>query len=213
MNLFESKQNRATIPEGETSMEKLKAENIVLKEQIAYLEKQLGIDFLTSASNRRTFENKLDQSLVMIREGTQEQRAGTEPLKEISLIFIDIDNFKQVNDTLGHLAGDAVLKKVTELLRSTLRETDMLSRYGGDEFTVLLSNTKEEHALMIAEKLRMKIESAAELKKLKVTASFGVCSSEKSTDMETLHEYVDRALYAAKHNGRNRVEVYKGNET
>ena len=207
-------QTPVATPEGETEILENRIRELeaaLLKEQtesaevIAHFQKQLerlGIDPLTETGNRLTFDHELDQSLKMIRR---------EILKEISLIFIDLDHFKNVNDTQGHLAGDEVLKKVAGLLKSVLRETDILTRYGGDEFAVLLQNTDENGSKIIAEKLRATLENDEDLKGFGITASLGVCSTDVSNvvDSKTLTDRADTAAYASKERGRNQVSVYE----
>lgn len=178
----------------------------VLKHKIKNLEEEIGIDPLTGARRREVLVAELDQTLVRIHEPTGEHRK-----EGVSLIFIDLDNFKQVNDRLGHNAGDKVLIRVAELMKGPLRDADILARYGGDEFAVLLPNTNEEHAVIVAEKLRAVFQDE-ELAGLGVTASFGICSSDLSsaTDSETFIHNADKAAYAAKHSGKNAVQVYHG---
>jgi diguanylate cyclase (GGDEF)-like protein len=129
---------------------------------------------------------------------------------DFSLIFFDLDHFKKVNDTYGHDAGDYVLKEITSLIKSShLRPKDIFARYGGEEFVVLLANTNAKVASEIAERIRAAVESHAfvyEGKRLPVTSSLGV--TELRADMEsaqTLLKTADKALYAAKSNGRNKV--------
>jgi len=225
MEAFSQEKTPKTIPEYGTGFEELKAENTLLKEQLKnrdeqikhleaqlekqrdYFEKKIGIDSLTGANSRFSFERELVRSLKIIRGEITERRANLESLKEISLIFIDLDNFKQVNDSFGHQEGDKVLKETAQLMKSSLRETDMLARYGGDEFVALLLNTNQEQAMAAANKLRVGIENDIKLKELKVTASFSVISSEISTDADTLYKLADEALYKAKRNGKNCVEI------
>jgi|SRR3989344_298081 len=175
-------------------------------------EERYGLDHLTGLKTLKVFEQELERSLKMIRGEMEEHRTGVEPLKEVSLVFIDLDHFKEVNDTLGHTAGDDVLKKAAEHMKSAVRGTDLLARYGGDEFIALLPNTSEKHAVIVAEKLRATLDSDPELKKLGVTASIGVSFTNTSdaTDSKTLIERADAAAYAAKKAGRNRVEMYSG---
>ena len=175
-------------------------------------EERYGLDHLTGLKTLKVFEQELERSLKMIRGEMEEHRTGVEPLKEVSLVFIDLDHFKEVNDTLGHTAGDDVLKKAAEHMKSAVRGTDLLARYGGDEFIALLPNTSEKHAVIVAEKLRATLDSDPELKKLGVTASIGVSLTNTSdaTDSKPLIERADAAAYAAKKAGRNRVEMYSG---
>lgn len=131
----------------------------------------------------------------------------------ISIIMMDIDHFKRVNDTFGHHAGDVVLKEVAGLCRNTLRKSDICCRYGGEEIAVMLPETDKKTALFIAERLRGLIEAHKfpELS-ITVTSSFGVSSTEDhpSETLEELMEEADKALYHAKETGRNRVETIPG---
>lgn len=213
MRSFERKQDFKT-PRGEK--ESLKEENKLLK--IANFlhefsrkasDEEKGIDPLTGAKNRKTFEHELERSLERIRGEISEQRAGGEVLKEVSLIFMDIDYFKNINDTYGHPIGDEVLRKVSALLIDSVRGTDIVARVGGEEFVVLLRGANESDAAREAEKLRAKIEQLTfdAHPDLTVTASFGVISSKISQDAKDLYAGADQALYAAKHAGRNQVSV------
>jgi len=192
-------------------MKVLEVENLLLKERIEYLEKQAGIDQLTGASNRTVFERELEQALKIIRGEVEEHRASGKSLSVVSIISIDIDHFKEVNDTLGHPAGDEVLRGIVALLMKSVRETDTVARVGGEELMVLMPGADEAVAVREAEKLRAKVEGLSfhSYLELKVTASFGVISSKNSTNAKILYELVDKALYAAKRGGRNRVEIYK----
>jgi len=171
---------------------------------------QHGIEPLTGTRRREVLLHELDQALKKVRGEIQEHREGVEPLEKISLVFIDLDKFKQVNDTRGHAAGDAVLITVAELLRKELREMDILARYGGDEFVVLLPNTDEKGAMIVAEKLRAALDNDPDLKEVGVTASFGVVSSTVSTadNPGDFIKHADEAAYISKRAGGNRVEVY-----
>ena len=131
--------------------------------------------------------------------------------------MIDVDYFKKVNDTYGHIAGDCVLKQVCKIVMEELREYDIAARYGGEEFSILLPFTSIEEAYAVAQRLRKAIEKAdmdisdakLEVKKIKLTASFGV--SKYTDDIETpqeLYKRADLALYEAKEHGRNKVIVY-----
>jgi len=186
-----------------------------LKEELEYLKQQIGIDPLTGAHTAPVFERELEQSLRIIRGEVESKRAG-EKTPKVQLISIDIDKFKDVNDTFGHQAGDEVLKKVVGILRSSVRSGDIVARLGGgaDELFVLLQNANEEVALRKAEEFRAKIENLTfdADANLKVTASFGVVSSESSTDATLLKKFADDALYNAKKAGRNQVMVYKEGE-
>jgi len=157
---------------------------------------QAGTDQLTDLLNRRRFTEFMD------REMARRQR-HPEPL---SLIMFDIDHFKRVNDVYGHEAGDLVLREMAQLVSGAVRRTDIVARWGGEEFVILLPGTTGEAAAGFAEKLRAAIESHDFPQIGRATASFGVASlDEKETDGETLINHADQAMYAAKQGGRNRV--------
>ena len=129
----------------------------------------------------------------------------------------DIDFFKSVNDTYGHAVGDCVLKTVAKQIKKELREYDIPSRYGGEEFTILLPNTSLEEATVVAERLRYSIEKKIinieeygieNVSKISVTISVGVAQYKNAMkEPENLYQAADKALYTAKENGRNRVIV------
>jgi diguanylate cyclase (GGDEF)-like protein len=129
---------------------------------------------------------------------------------DFSVIFFDLDHFKNVNDTYGHDAGDFVLKEITSLIRTShLRPKDIFARYGGEEFVILLSNTGSKAATELAEKIRAAVETHAfvyEGKRLPVTTSLGVAELRAGIESaQTLIKSADKALYSAKTSGRNRV--------
>ena len=128
------------------------------------------------------------------------------------VVMADIDHFKKVNDTHGHGVGDIVLKEVARRLKNGLRLTDVVGRYGGEEFAVLLPDTSPEAAREVVERLRHAVAATpieAEGRSLTVTASFGIASrSVAGENLEHLLTFADRALYRAKDLGRNRVEVH-----
>ncbi len=128
----------------------------------------------------------------------------------LSLIFFDLDNFKRINDTFGHLCGDEILKKVAQTVKSHVRESDFFCRYGGEEFVVILKNTPFEKAMKKASSLRKLIESLEILcnsKTINVTASFGVATFEKDNfpNEKRLLAEADAAMYQAKEMGKNAV--------
>ena len=189
------------------------SEEIAMYElHVEYLERQHGIDHLTGVSNRKFFEQELEQSLRFVRGEIHEHRGGGEGSREVSLVFIDLDHFKQINDQHGHPIGDEVLKRVSTLLINSVRETDVVARVGGEEFVVLLRGADQSFAALAAEKFRTEMEKLSfdSIGKpdLKVTASLGVSSSNSSTDPKVLYHYADKAVYEAKHGGRNQVVVH-----
>jgi two-component system cell cycle response regulator len=155
-------------------------------------------DGLTGLHNHRAFQDYLEEQF-------QTAMRNKQPL---ALILMDVDHFKQYNDTYGHQAGDEVLRQVAQILQANVREGDFVARYGGEEFVVVLPRTDSESAVAVAERLREAVQSA-EWQLRPVTGSFGVASIRP--DMETRQELIesaDQALYQAKKNGRNRVEVW-----
>ncbi len=158
-------------------------------------------DSLTGLANRRSFDLALDT------EYRRAQREGS----PLALLFIDLDDFKQLNDRCGHLAGDAVLRQVAAVLQSCAqRAGDLAARYGGEEFALLLPNTEAPRAEAIAEKLRASIEAldAPASNGRGLSVSIGLCASDNprlDDAPEGLLRLADEALYAAKHGGKNQV--------
>ncbi len=156
-------------------------------------------DSLTGLPNRRYFDREIDRVLAGMARGGP----------AASVIELDIDHFKDVNDTYGHHAGDEVLVWIARLIAGAIRKSDLFARYGGEEFILLLPETPLESARAVAEKLRRLIEEsviAVEGHSIRVTASFGVAQLNMDTD-GSYYRSVDRALYSAKSRGRNCVEA------
>lgn len=164
------------------------------------LEKQAVYDALTGLHNRRHFDEKLqDEFNRALRYGTH-----------LSLLMLDIDFFKKINDTYGHQAGDKVLKSVAHVILDSVRSVDYVARYGGEEFTVILPQTEQTSAIELAERIRLAIEQKefriSENVTIHLTISIGVGSnSERIISPELLIQSADGALYTAKKNGRNQV--------
>ncbi|TRZ96990.1 MAG: diguanylate cyclase [Dehalococcoidia bacterium] len=165
------------------------------------LERLANFDSLTGLHNRRAILHRLDEHIKQVRryEG------------ELSLLMLDIDYFKKVNDQCGHLIGDEVLENVAVLMQQNVRNTDSVGRYGGEEFIIVLSETDLSSALIVAERLRKAIETAemrgSEGNTFGITVSQGVSSYKLGEDAVSLISRADDALYRAKQNGRNRVET------
>ncbi|MFU8821492.1 MAG: EAL domain-containing protein [Gammaproteobacteria bacterium] len=170
-----------------------------LRRQLAH---QTAHDSLTGLINRREFEVRLENALHTAREGASHV-----------LLYIDLDQFKVVNDTCGHSAGDQLLKQVTSLLRGLVRSSDTVSRLGGDEFGVLLEHCGLEQAINIADDMRAAIREfrfVAKESAFEIGASIGlVAIGEDSESIESLMSAADVACYSAKDLGRNRVHVYQ----
>ena len=165
-----------------------RAENEKLKEIASH---DLMTGCLTRRAGTRILENTLKNS-----ERTK---------KPLSMLLLDIDHFKSVNDNWGHLMGDKVLKRVAKIVKAEVRDKDSVIRTGGEEFVVLLPDTDAENAVLTAERLRIAIESFSHPSVGKVTASFGVAEKRKEDNRLTWYKRVDDALYHAKETGRNRV--------
>ncbi len=160
-------------------------------------------DSLTSLRNRRAFDERIDDAF-------EQARRYDRPL---SLVLVDVDHFKPINDSYGHHAGDSVLKGVADLIASSTRQSDFVARVGGEEFAVLLPETPLFEAMQVAEKIRSRI-AATPVDGLDVTVSLGVANALHSrvTQPAELYEAADQALYRAKSNGRNRTEMERRRE-
>ncbi|WP_176330079.1 diguanylate cyclase [Oceanospirillum sanctuarii] len=177
--------------------EEVQARTEELHEKNKLLEKIAETDALTQLSNR----NKLWRSLAEALDPTDQQKPET----VTSVIMLDIDHFKEVNDTYGHNTGDMVLQEFAKILQNTCRETDIIGRWGGEEFLIICPNTQQDACLQLAETIRTRIESASFPQVGKVTASFGVGLCRINDSIDTVLERTDEALYQAKANGRNQV--------
>lgn len=158
-------------------------------------------DSLTKLYNRRHFESEFEK----------EYKRAKRYKNELSVAIIDIDFFKKVNDTYGHLCGDYILKETAYLMAQNFRQTDSLFRYGGEEFVVLLTETSFQNAPVPLERLRKKIENYRynyNGQEIKITVSIGVSSNIEFETHEEMLEDADKALYEAKKQGRNRVRAF-----
>jgi diguanylate cyclase (GGDEF)-like protein len=180
-----------------------------LTSELEDLEVSASLDPLTLLWNRRVLEQRLDE------EFARHERYGG----RLALLMLDVDRFKSVNDRFGHATGDAVLVRVADMLRASLRATDIPVRYGGDEFAVLLPHTGKTEAFAVAEKLRLEIEEAvvdAEgpeggRTRVEMRVSIGVAAARGgAASSQGLLEAADRALYRAKASGRNQVRLAPG---
>lgn len=182
----------------------LMARNEIL-ERALLLEELSVTDPLTGLYNRRFLEQRLEEEVG---------RCARKP-QPLSVILLDLDHFKQYNDRNGHLAGDQALRRIAQLLKSSAREVDIVTRYGGEEFCVLLPATSKREALLVAERMRRSIEKAPfaagpERPPCSLTSSFGIATAPgDGLQPQVLLNAADMALYQAKHQGRNRVVLFE----
>lgn len=178
----------------EEQKKELEKKNVLLK-------KMARTDMLTGLYNRVRFTEFVEREIARTR------RTG----EESCLLMLDLDHFKSVNDIFGHPNGDIVLKWIAGVMKSQLRDTDILARFGGEEFTILLPGTSVGGALKVAEKVRLAVEHCTfpgQMEKLKITVSIGIASltAHANATFDSVYREVDKALYRAKDKGRNRIE-------
>lgn len=171
----------------EKIIKELKEEIALLKEEVNKYKEEAYHDSLTHLNNRRILENAVDYDSVIIG---------------------DIDHFKKINDTYGHLKGDEVLIAISEVLNSYIRETDIVCRWGGEEFVIVLKNCSNEDAYKKAEVLKEKVSQLKEKFGFEITMSFGVSNYIFEKPVKDAIDEADKALYKSKQNGRNRVTMY-----
>jgi len=189
--------------------ESFKRQVDLMSEEVKNLDRQLkrisidaNTDELTGIMNRRAFNEKVRET----------QKKCTDSSKIFSLVMIDIDHFKRLNDTFGHLTGDKVLKFIASLIQKNIRGGDYVARFGGEEFVIILPNTVQESALCVADNIRAYLsrqklyDQKANLQLGVLTLSMGVATYVPSSDtLETMLDRADRCLYHAKSNGRNQT--------
>jgi diguanylate cyclase (GGDEF)-like protein len=174
--------------------------NRVIKRYQGKIQTQATLDSLTELPNRRGFD-------LLAAQAMHETQREPRPL---TALLLDLDHFKALNDTHGHLAGDQVLIGFARDLESCLRQSDIVCRWGGEEFIVLLKDTDGDNGKMIAEKIRQHVEKqryAYHGKQLQVTVSIGLTTLQADDTLHTLLSRADQAMYRAKHSGRNRTCV------
>jgi diguanylate cyclase (GGDEF)-like protein len=165
---------------------------------LAIAERRAATDALTGLPNSRSVQDTLKRMVAH----------ASRAIAPLTAVMLDLDHFKQINDRYGHGRGDDVLAAVGSVLQATLRASDFVGRYGGEEFLILLPDTGRDEARVVAEKIRAAISTIVIAIEQPITASLGCAVfPEDAGDPETLFRAADRALYAAKANGRNRVEV------
>ncbi|HSM73555.1 MAG TPA: diguanylate cyclase, partial [Desulfobacterales bacterium] len=171
------------------------------------LQKLAITDALTNLHNSRYFYNQVE--LEVNRSNRYKH--------PLSMLLLDIDHFKEYNDTYGHLEGDKVLQRLGAIIRSCLRRMDSAYRYGGEEFTVLLPETNCEEAVTVAERIRASVEASvfepAPGKQIQVTISIGVTQFQPEEDLTQFIQRADRAMYLSKQSGRNKVTAIPTRQT
>ncbi len=177
--------------------------NIELNKQFSDLPNSMSIDSVTGANNRYYLETKLPADIY-------KSAASNSP---ISIIMVDLDNFKDINDTYGHLAGDEVLKTFTSLAKMCIREDDWIARFGGDEFIIVLNNTDALNAYKVADRIRNALEKKVisyKDKVINITASFGVYEIELDEVLDDYRKAIEKAdieLLKAKKSGKNMIST------
>ena len=192
------------------SNQRLKGELVAAQARFDELARQLEVDMaeanrdaLTGLANRKVFEEALQQHIGECRRRQS----------RLSLILVDVDHFKQINDRHGHLTGDDVLRGLARVLSGAVRQTDLVARFGGDEFACILPFTTLQNATRVAERIRTSVAAGTLLSdgsQLQITLSTGVAEFSRDDDAQTVLKRADTALYASKHAGRNCTHFHDG---
>ena len=187
---------------------KLKILNPEAKKNITSLIKQIGdnIDYLyelaTIDEKTGVYNNKFFKTISEMELDKAKRKIGP-----LSMMIIDLDNFKRLNDTYGHLIGDDMLKRLGFVLNNNTRKYDVVSRFGGEEFIILLPNTPIKRAKVVCNRMRRAVQNDREMKKYSVTFSGGLTEYKKGDSVKKMQLRVDKAVYLAKKNGKNRIEI------
>ena len=180
-----------------------------LERQLQELRRQVYYDELTGIYNRRGFTEEVQHVFDLIYSSTRNEYRRKKRETPFSLIFFDVDDFKELNDTYGHDFGDEVLKCVAAMLQENLRRGDIYGRWGGEEFVVAVPGVRLRNARKVAEKLRTAIEKTClttpKNDTRRISASFGIGRRQRGDTLEEIYERADRAMYEAKWRGKNRV--------
>lgn len=177
----------------------LKKENEELRREVKKLKAAVWIDFLTQIFNRQAFYGFMKDACKEVI-GEKKHPGRRKQISQFSLLLADIDDFKKFNDEHGHLYGDKILKKTAKLLKDSIRELDVVARWGGEEFIVILRGTKISQARRKAEFIVAQAQ-----KRLPITLSIGVAQSDAKLSATQMFKKADVALYRAKRLGKNRV--------
>ncbi len=169
-----------------------------LLKKTASLEEKASKDFLTQLYNRRKFDALIEYEITQLKRYKD---------RELCISLLDIDGFKYINDTYGHNIGDMILQDIAKILKVSSRQSDIVCRWGGEEFAIALPQTNIEAALLVSEKIRITIESYEFTNGLRITCSFGLSQYHFNDTYPTLFKRADEALYKAKNTGKNKVII------
>ncbi len=172
----------------EALLDREKEKNVELRKAVKYYKDMSTVDSLTGLRNRRAIENVNEYD---------------------SVIMGDVDLFKNINDSYGHDTGDKVLKLVSDVLKNLVRDGDLVLRWGGEEFIILLKNCSLINAFNKASELRVAVSALSEKLGFNITMSFGVSEIRDNADVQTVVSEADKAMYESKQNGRNKVSIYQ----
>ncbi len=191
-------------------IQKLKEYISDLETRIQDLKKDLIHDSLTGLKTRRFFEDRAKIYLSNIEKVGEGKRRDWFGFKSLSFLFVDVDNFKKINDVYGHAVGDSILKSVSETISNNVRGGDITARWGGEEIIVMLLGANEDEAREKAEIIRKSVETESfdAIPGFKVTVSIGVAMYTKGITLDQLVKNSDLALYKAKERGRNKVVAF-----
>jgi len=176
------------------------SKHIEIVRKVEELQQMASVDYLTGLPNRRMFEKSLNAALEEMHRGN----------KKFGIIFMDIDNFKKINDNYGHEIGDLVLKMVSAKLLSTLRPYDIVSRWGGEEFVALVSHVDRTKLFAIASRLRSMVDRMSIFNGecvIKVTLSIGAVMANENDSVQSIIKRADELMYKSKNSGKNRVTI------
>ncbi|WP_353141967.1 GGDEF domain-containing protein [Acinetobacter pragensis] len=166
---------------------------VAIREKFNIINEERLRDPLTKLYNRNGFLEKTKDFFNKLQPG------------EVYLVMCDIDNFKNINDTWGHVAGDSILCTIADMCKSNIRQTDIIGRFGGEEFVILLQSVDDESSVTLVDRLRKNIEDHIFINNIRITASFGIAIIIDFSQLDSALELADRRLYNAKNSGRNRV--------
>jgi len=183
-------------------MIKLESKILLLEKEIQKLKKLVYLDALTNVYNRRGFLEIGGNYFKSFKEDKGKRRKNE--IASLALIFLDIDDFKKINDKYGHQRGDRVLKQLAKFLKLTLRKTDLLGRWGGEEFVILLVNVSKANALKIARKL-WQLTARTKINDLYLTISLGLIIPKKEKTLTMIINKADKLMYQAKKQGKNQI--------